>query len=139
MSGDGKGLNLEKLKLQVDMVKHLLRYRYTWSDIETAFQLTEPWLKCAEQCIQEHDKVVELFNTLSIIQNELSLDSIENCSGCPHMYQTGENYCFCDVDGYGFEYQVNEYVQSAEKMKPDWCPIKPITRINHLLNEEDEH
>lgn len=50
----------------------------------------------------------------------------ERCSMCCHMYRTGENYCFCSVEGYGFDYQVNEYMQSKSKGKPDWCPIKAL-------------
>lgn len=52
----------------------------------------------------------------------------ERCSMCRYMYRTDEDYCFCSVEGYGFDYQVNEYMQSKPKGKPDWCPIKELPK-----------
>ena len=52
------------------------------------------------------------------------VDIPERCSMCRYMYRTDENYCFCKVEGYGFDYQVNEYMQSKPKGKPDWCPVR---------------
>lgn len=56
------------------------------------------------------------------------VDVPERCSLCRYMHRTDEDYCFCYVEGYGFDYQVNEYMQSKPKGKPDWCPI-------HILPE----
>ena len=48
----------------------------------------------------------------------------ERCRMCRYMYHTDEGYCFCNVEGYGFDYAVAEYMQSKPNGKPDWCPIK---------------
>lgn len=50
----------------------------------------------------------------------------ERCSMCRYMYRTNEDYCFCKAEGRGFDYQVNEFMQSKPKGKPDWCPIREL-------------
>lgn len=62
----------------------------------------------------------------------------ERCSMCRYMYRTDEDYCFCRVEGYGFDYQVNEYMQSTPKGKPDWCPIRelPKRRVGYLFSSD---
>ena len=62
----------------------------------------------------------------------------ERCSMCRYMYRTGENYCFCKVEGYGFDYQVNEYMRSKAKGKPDWCPIKEFPDKKPLYAENGD-
>lgn len=54
------------------------------------------------------------------------VDVPNRCSMCRYMRRTDEDYCFCLVEGYGFDWQVNEYMRSTPKGKPDWCPIRPI-------------
>ena len=52
---------------------------------------------------------------------------------CRYMESTIEDYCFCSAEGYRFDYQVNEYMCSKPKGKPDWCPIKEIpVRLEEL-------
>lgn len=51
-----KKVNLERLKLQVEIVKHLLRYRFTWEEIFEAIGFSEEWLVFAEQLIKKHEK-----------------------------------------------------------------------------------
>ena len=66
------------------------------------------------------------------------VDVPERCSMCKYMYRTEEDYCFCCVEGYGFDYQVNEYMQSTPKGKPDWCPIKKLPdrkRTNNISSK----
>lgn len=58
------------------------------------------------------------------------VDEPERCSMCRYMYRTNEDYCFCKAEGRGFDYRVNEFMQSKPKGKPDWCPIIPLTKGN---------
>lgn len=53
---DYEQLQLSKLKLQVEMVKHLLKYRFTWEEIFLAIGCSEEWLSWAEKTIEEHEK-----------------------------------------------------------------------------------
>ena len=54
----------------------------------------------------------------------LVIDTPERCSMCEFFKKTDEGYCYCGrLD---FDYQVNEYMKSTPKGKPDWCPVKDI-------------
>ena len=44
---------LKTLELQIEIVKHLLRYRYTWDEISEAIGFSEEWLICSEKLIKE--------------------------------------------------------------------------------------
>lgn len=39
---------LKTLELQIEMVKHLLKYRFTWDEISQAIGFSEEWLICSE-------------------------------------------------------------------------------------------
>lgn len=51
----------------------------------------------------------------------LVMDMPERCSVCEFLRRTDEDYCYCGR--LGFDYQVNEYMRSTPKGKPDWCPL----------------
>lgn len=51
----------------------------------------------------------------------LVIDTPERCSTCEFLRRTDEDYCYCGR--LGFDYQVNEYMRSTPKGKPDWCPL----------------
>lgn len=46
---------LKTLELQVEIVKHLLKYRYTWEEISEAVGFSEEWLISSEKLIGEHE------------------------------------------------------------------------------------
>lgn len=52
----------------------------------------------------------------------LIIDTPERCSMCEFLHRTDEDYCYCGR--LGFDYQVNEYMRSMPKGKPNWCPLK---------------
>jgi len=56
----------------------------------------------------------------------LVIDMPKRCSMCRFLFRTDEGYCFCNTPGLGFDYDVGDYMQSKEKGKPDWCPIKEL-------------
>ena len=43
---------------------------------------------------------------------------------CEYKECTSEGYAFCRR--LGFDYQVNEYMNSLPKSKPVWCPIHKV-------------
>lgn len=63
------------------------------------------------------------------------VDVPERCSMCRYMYRTDEDYCFCKVERYGFDWQVNEFMSSKPKGKPNWCPIRPLTCKKEVLRQ----
>ncbi len=54
----------------------------------------------------------------------LVIDTPERCSICKFLERTDEDYCYCGI--LEFDYQVNEYMKSTPKGKPDWCPLKAV-------------
>ncbi len=54
----------------------------------------------------------------------LVIDTPERCSTCEFLKRTDEDYCYCGR--LGFDYQVNEYMRSTPKGKPDWCPLRAL-------------
>lgn len=54
----------------------------------------------------------------------LVIDTPERCSMCKFMRNTDEEYHYCRV--LGFDYQVDDYMRSAPKGKPDWCPLRDL-------------
>lgn len=54
----------------------------------------------------------------------LVIDTPERCSMCEFLKSTDEEYCYCGR--LGFDYQVNEYMRSTPKGKPDWCPHREL-------------
>ena len=54
----------------------------------------------------------------------LVIDTPERCSMCEFLKSTDEGYCYCGR--LGFDYQVNEYMRSTPKGKPDWCPLREV-------------
>lgn len=54
----------------------------------------------------------------------LVIDTPERCSMCKFMRNTDEEYHYCRV--LGFDYQVDDYMRSAPKGKPDWCPHREL-------------
>lgn len=46
---------LERLRLQVEMVKHLRKYRFTWEEISEAIGFSEEWLIFTEKLIKKHE------------------------------------------------------------------------------------
>lgn len=46
---------LKTLELQIEMVKHLLKYRFTWDEISQAIGFSEEWLICSEKLIEEYE------------------------------------------------------------------------------------
>lgn len=54
----------------------------------------------------------------------LVIDTPERCSMCKFMRNTNEEYHYCRV--LGFDYQLDDYMKSTPKGKPDWCPLKPM-------------
>lgn len=52
----------------------------------------------------------------------------KRCSMRKFKVETDEGYAYCGC--LDFDYQVNEYMKSLPKDKPDWCPI-------HQLPEKD--
>lgn len=66
----------------------------------------------------------------------LIIDTPERCSMCEFLKNTDEEYCYCGR--LGFDYQVNEYMMSTPKGKPDWCPLKEVPdkkKHNRTLDE----
>lgn len=47
-------LNLERLKLQVEIVEHLLKYRFTWEEIYEGIGFSKEWYWNAKQLIEQH-------------------------------------------------------------------------------------
>lgn len=47
-------LNLERLKLQVEIVEHLLKYRFTWEEIYKGIGFSKEWYWNAKQLIEQH-------------------------------------------------------------------------------------
>lgn len=56
----------------------------------------------------------------------LVIDIPERCSMCKFMRSTDEEYHYCRVSG--FDYQVDEYMRSTPKGKPDWCPLHEVPK-----------
>lgn len=56
----------------------------------------------------------------------LVIDTPERCSMCKFMRNTDEEYHYCRV--LGFDYQVDDYMRSAPKGKPDWCPLRDLPK-----------
>ena len=54
----------------------------------------------------------------------LVIETPKRCSMCEFLKRTDEKYCYCGR--LGFDYQINEYMTSTPKGKPDWCPVKNI-------------
>lgn len=54
----------------------------------------------------------------------LVIDTPERCSICEFLRRTDEDYCYCRR--LGVDYQVNEYMRSTPKGKPDWCPLRNL-------------
>lgn len=48
--------DLEKLKLQIEMVKHLCKYRFTWEEISEAIGFSEDWLIFSEKIVKENQE-----------------------------------------------------------------------------------
>ena len=46
---------LKRLELQIEIVKHLLKYRYTWDEISEAIGFSEEWLICSEKLMKEYE------------------------------------------------------------------------------------
>lgn len=60
----------------------------------------------------------------------LVIDTPERCSMCKFMRRTDEEYHYCRV--LEFDYQVDEYMKSTPKGKPDWCPLRDLPeKANH--------
>ena len=68
----------------------------------------------------------------------LAMDMPERCTACKFLRKTDEGYCYCGL--MDFDYQVNEYVTSVLKGKPDWCPLKPIPEkdVNEKIYSKEE-
>ena len=47
---------LERLKLQIEMVKHLCKYRFTWEEISEAIGFSEDWLTFSEKIVKENQE-----------------------------------------------------------------------------------
>ena len=47
---------LERKKVQVDIVKHLLRYRFTWEEIFEAIGFSKVWLNHTEKLIKQSEE-----------------------------------------------------------------------------------
>lgn len=62
----------------------------------------------------------------------LIMDMPERCSMCEFLHRTDEDYRYCGR--LGFDYQVNEYMMSTPKGKPDWCPLKEIPEKKMVRN-----
>lgn len=45
---------------------------------------------------------------------------------CKFMRSTDEEYHYCRV--LGFDYQVDKYMRSTPKGKPDWCPLREVPK-----------
>ena len=54
----------------------------------------------------------------------LVIDTPERCSMCEFLKSTDEECCYCGR--LGFDYQVNEYMRSMPKGKPDRCPLRDL-------------
>ncbi len=54
----------------------------------------------------------------------LVIDTPERCSMCKFMRNTDEEYHYCRV--LGFDYQVDDYMRSAPKGRPDWCSLRDL-------------
>ncbi len=67
------------------------------------------------------------------------VDIPERCSMCRYLYCTDEDYCFCSVEGFGFDYQVNEYMQLKPNGKPNWCPIRKLPNFDNEDYYPDEY
>lgn len=67
----------------------------------------------------------------------LVIDTPERCSMCEFLKKTDEGYCYCGrLD---FDYQVNEYMKSTPKGKPDWCPVKDIPENKKPRRIQDDN
>lgn len=67
----------------------------------------------------------------------LIIDTPKRCSMCEFLRRTDEDYCYCGR--LGFDYQVNEYMMSTPKGKPDWCPVKEIPEKKTPRKIKDEN
>lgn len=47
-------VNVEKLKLQIEMVDHLLKYRFSWKDIEQGLGFSRAWYAFSKRLIEKH-------------------------------------------------------------------------------------
>lgn len=47
---------LKRLKLQIEMVKHLRKYRFTWEEISEAIGFSEDWLIFSEKIVKENQE-----------------------------------------------------------------------------------
>ncbi len=56
----------------------------------------------------------------------LVIDTPERCSMCEFLKSTDEECCYCGR--LGFDYQVNEYMRSMPKGKPDRCPLRDLPK-----------
>lgn len=64
----------------------------------------------------------------------LIIDTPERCSMCKFMRNTDEEYHYCRV--LGFDYQVNDYMRSTPKGKPDWCPLKAVPEKRNVVFDD---
>ena len=47
---------LRRLKLQIEIVKHLLKYRFTWEEISEAIGFSKEWLIFSEKIVKENQE-----------------------------------------------------------------------------------
>lgn len=52
------------------------------------------------------------------------VETPQRCSMCKFLNDTENGYHYCRI--LDFDYQVDEYMQSTPKGKPDWCPLKEV-------------
>lgn len=52
------------------------------------------------------------------------IETPQRCSMCKFLNGTENGYHYCHM--LDFDYQVDEYMQSTPKGKPDWCPLKEV-------------
>lgn len=72
-------------------------------------------------------------------QSVLVIDTPQNCYCCIFCYQYDyEN----EYDGYCRLYKnykiINEYYDYDSKLRPDWCPLKPLPEEDHENHYPDE-
>lgn len=56
---------LKRLKLQIEMVKHLLKYRFTWDEISEAIGFSKEWLIFSEKIVKENQEDIRCIKFLA--------------------------------------------------------------------------
>lgn len=49
-------INTNTLKLRIEMVDHLLKYRFTWDEIERGLGFSKAWYYFTKKQIEEREK-----------------------------------------------------------------------------------